>query len=94
MSGLEVVAAVAAVVSAFHGGAELLKHIKTKRRQARQARQEFEEDQLQSSLETGEKQITQHYDQDMRQYGDLMRVGDVVGEYFNMLRIQTGTNVL
>ena len=58
MSGLEVVAAVAAVVSAFHGGAELLKHIRTKRRQARQPRQEFEEDQLQVSLETGGKEIT------------------------------------
>jgi len=76
MSGLEVVAAVSAVVSAFHGGSELLKHIKAKRRKTRQARQEFEEKQLQDSLVSGEQQISHRYDQDMRQFGDLMRIGD------------------
>ncbi|KAF2828760.1 hypothetical protein CC86DRAFT_404650 [Ophiobolus disseminans] len=79
MSGLEVVAAVSAVVSAFHGGSELLKHIKAKRRvKAQQAQQEFEEKQLQDSLVSGEQQIALRYDQDLRQFGDLMRVGDVV----------------
>ncbi|KAF1842560.1 uncharacterized protein K460DRAFT_188236 [Cucurbitaria berberidis CBS 394.84] len=81
MSGLEVVAAVSAVISAFHGGSELLKHIKTKRRTRKardQAQQEFEEKQLQESLVTGEQQIGFRYTQDMRELGDLMRVGDVV----------------
>ncbi|KAF2133569.1 hypothetical protein P153DRAFT_353902 [Dothidotthia symphoricarpi CBS 119687] len=79
MSGLEVVAAVSAVISAFHGGSELLKHLKQKRRNARtQAQQEFEERQLQDSLETGEHQIGFRYAQDMKELGDHIRVGDAV----------------
>ncbi|KAH7356239.1 hypothetical protein BKA66DRAFT_251634 [Pyrenochaeta sp. MPI-SDFR-AT-0127] len=81
MSGLEVVAAVSAVVSAFHGGSELLKHIKKKRRTRKardQAQQDFEERQLQDSLVSGEQQIGLRYAQDMRELGDLMRVGDVI----------------
>jgi hypothetical protein len=76
MSGIEVVAAVSAVVSAFHAGSELLKHVKSKRRKARQAQQEFEEKQLQDSLVSGEQQIGSRYAQDMRQFGDAIRVGD------------------
>lgn len=76
MSGLEVVAAVSAIISAFHGGSELLKHIKEKRRKSRRAQQEFEEKQLQDSLVSGEQQIGFRYAQDMREFGDLMRVGD------------------
>jgi ribosomal protein L9 len=80
MSGIEVIAAVAAIVSAFHGGSELLKHIKTRRRKSRQAQQqELEEKQLQESLVLGEQQIDARYAQDMRDFGDLMRVGD--GEF-------------
>ncbi|KAH8732150.1 hypothetical protein GQ44DRAFT_721456 [Phaeosphaeriaceae sp. PMI808] len=78
MSGLEVVAAVAAIVSAFHGGSELLKHIKTKRRRSREAQQEFEEKKLQDSLVSGEQQISLRWAQDMKEFGDLIRVGDVV----------------
>jgi hypothetical protein len=76
MSGIEVVAAVSAIISAFHGGTELLKHVKAKRRKSRQARQEFEEKQLQDSLLSGEQQIGFRYAQDMREFGDLIRVGD------------------
>jgi hypothetical protein len=76
MSGIEVVAAVSAIISAFHGGSELLKHIKAKRRKSRQAQQEFEEKQLQDSLVSGEQQIGFRYAQDMREFGDLMRIGD------------------
>ncbi|KZM24042.1 uncharacterized protein EKO05_0004608 [Ascochyta rabiei] len=79
MSGVEVVAAVSAIVSAFHAGSELLKHIKAKRRKARaQAQQEFEEKQLQDSLVSGEQQIGSRYAQDMREMGDLVRVGDSI----------------
>lgn len=79
LTGSQVVAAVSAVVSAFHGGSELLKHIKKKRRARRardQAQQEFEEKQLQDSLVSGEQQIGLRYAQDRRELGDLMRVGD------------------
>ncbi|USP73652.1 hypothetical protein yc1106_00926 [Curvularia clavata] len=79
MSGLEVVAAIAAVISAFHGGSELLKHVR-KKRSARKTRssaqQEWEEAQLQASLVAGEQQIGQHYDRDQRELGDLVRIGD------------------
>ncbi|KAF2852777.1 hypothetical protein T440DRAFT_516079 [Plenodomus tracheiphilus IPT5] len=81
MSGLEVVAAVAAVVSAFHGGAELLSLVKKKRRARKirdHAQQEFEENQLENSLVLGEQQIGLRYAQDQRELGDYMRVGDVV----------------
>jgi hypothetical protein len=76
MSGLEVVAAVAAIVSAFHGGSELLKHIKAKRRKSRLGQQEFEERQLQDSFVSGEQQISLRYAQDRREFGDIMRIGD------------------
>jgi hypothetical protein len=76
MSGIEVVAAISAIISAFHGGTELLKHVKAKRRKSRQARQEFEEKQLQDSLLSGEQQIGFRYAQDMREFGDLIRIGD------------------
>ncbi|KAF9697029.1 hypothetical protein EKO04_005109 [Ascochyta lentis] len=75
----QVVAAVSAIVSAFHAGSELLKHIKAKRRKARaQAQQEFEEKQLQDSLVSGEQQIGSRYAQDMSEMGDLVRVGDSI----------------
>jgi hypothetical protein len=76
MSGLEVVAAVAAVISAFHGGSELLKAIKAKRRKSREGQQEFEVKQLQDSFVSGEQQISLRYEQDRREFGDLMRIGD------------------
>jgi hypothetical protein len=65
------------VISAFHAGSELLKHIKAKRRKARAAaQQEFEEKQLQDSLVSGEQQIGFRYTQDMREMGDVVRIGD------------------
>jgi hypothetical protein len=79
VSGIEVIAAVAAIVSAFHGGSELLKHIKARRRKSRQAQRQVLEEKLQESLVLGEQQIDSRYAQDMRDFGDLMRVGD--GEF-------------
>ncbi|KAF1933024.1 uncharacterized protein M421DRAFT_1593 [Didymella exigua CBS 183.55] len=79
MSRVEVVAAVSAVVSAFHAGSELLKHIKAKRRKSRaQAQQDFEEKQLQDSLASGEQQVGYRYTQDVREMGDVVRVGDTI----------------
>ena len=72
-------AAVSAVVSAFHGGSELLRHVRRRRRarRARDAAQEdFEEEQLQTSLVAGKQQIGLRYAQDTRELGDFMRVGD------------------
>ncbi|KAH8644680.1 hypothetical protein IG631_02144 [Alternaria alternata] len=84
MSGLEIVAAVSAVVSAFHGGSELLKLVKQKRRARKardQAQQEWQEEQLQASLLAGEQQIDLRWKQDQRELGDYVRVGD--GEFYD-----------
>ncbi|ORX99540.1 hypothetical protein BCR34DRAFT_592856 [Clohesyomyces aquaticus] len=76
MSGLEVVGAVAAVVSAFHGGSELVAHIKKKRRRRSKEKEEFEEKQLQESLHDGETTVGQRFDQDVRELGEIVRIGD------------------
>lgn len=73
------IGAVAAVVSAFHGGAELVAHIKKKQRRRSskgRSQQEFEEKQLQDSLETGENQVGLRYTQDLNELGELIRIGD------------------
>ncbi|OCK86368.1 hypothetical protein K432DRAFT_376868 [Lepidopterella palustris CBS 459.81] len=77
MSGLEVIGAVAAVVSAFHGGAELVAHIKKKHRK-RKSEQAYKEKQLQESLQTGEVQVEQRYASDCRELGEWVKRGDVV----------------
>ncbi|KAF2712314.1 hypothetical protein K504DRAFT_531433 [Pleomassaria siparia CBS 279.74] len=81
MSGLEVIGAVAAVVSAFHGGAELMAHIKKKQRRHNskgRSQQEFEEKQLQDSLEMGETQVGIRYTQDLDELGEIIRIGDAI----------------
>jgi hypothetical protein len=73
---MQVVGAVAAVVSAFHGGAELVAHIKKKRRRRSKAQQEFEEKQLQDSLQSGQTAVEQRYVADIREMGEIVRIGD------------------
>jgi hypothetical protein len=75
----QIVAAVSAVVSAFHGGSELLKLVRRKRRARKvndQGQQEWEEERLQASLITGKQQIDLRYKQDQRELGDYVRIGD------------------
>ena len=92
---VQVVAAVAAVISAFHGGSELLKVVKEKRRSRKArdlAQQQWEEEQLQTSLITGKQQIDLRYKQDQRELGDYVRVGDGQFEKFeSRVRIVTLT---
>lgn len=67
------------MVSAFHGGAELVAHIKKKhRRRSSKSRtqEEFEEKQLQNSLETGETQVVQRFASDVKELGEIVRIGD------------------
>jgi hypothetical protein len=73
-----VVGAVAAVVSAFHGASELVAHLKKRhrKRSKSQAQLEFEEKQLQDSLETGENVVAQRYTSDLKELGNIVRVGD------------------
>lgn len=80
MSGLEVIGAVAAVVSAFHGGAELVGRIKEKRRRRskKQTQQDFEEQQLQDSLTTGESKVANRFASDVQELGEIVRVGDAI----------------
>ena len=63
------------MVSAFHGGAELVAHMKKKHRR-RKSQQQFEEQQLQDSLETGENTVGQRYSTDLKELGEIVRVGD------------------
>ena len=63
------------MVSAFHGGAELVAHLKKSRRR-RRSQQQFEEQQLQDSLETGENTVGQRYSTDLKELGEIVRVGD------------------
>ena len=62
-----------------HGGAELIAHIKKKRRRRSsksQSQQDFEEKQLQDSLHTGETQVAQRFEAQIRELGDIVRIGD------------------
>jgi hypothetical protein len=94
---LQVVAAVAAIISALHGGSELLKVVKEKRRfrKARDlAQQQWEEEQLQTSLVAGKQQIELRYNQDQRELGDYVRIGDGMSQEFGPhIRIVTLTHV-
>jgi len=75
MSGLEVVGAVSAVISAFHGGAELVKIIKKKHRR-RKNKQAYQEEALQESLQNGERQVGLKYTTDFRELGPRFQTGD------------------
>ena len=80
MSGLElvaVVACVAAVVSAYQDGTELVKKYKAKR-QARKALQSQEEttQDLELSLSRGERTVQDQYDRDYRRFGQSFAEGD------------------
>jgi hypothetical protein len=67
------------VTSAIHGGSELLKLFREKRR-ARKVRdsdqQKSEENQLEKLLADGEKQINLRYKQYEEELGDYVRIGD------------------
>lgn len=92
MSGIEVIGIVASLVSAFHGGAELVKLYKKRRAKKREKRQQHEQelhaaeaqdqvmqDMLHISLEEGETVVRQQFLDEQRalgRYGQLMRSGD------------------
>jgi hypothetical protein len=78
---LQVNKAVVAVLSAFHSSAELVDQLKKKlSRQSsldkKGAQHDSEQKQLQVSLETGEKLLSQQFASDVRELGDIMDVGD------------------
>ena len=71
--------AVGAVISVFHNGAKLAGLLKTKQRRRssnRRTQQQFEEKQLRDSLEPGETQIGLRYTHDLREIGELLKIGD------------------
>lgn len=78
----QVIGAVSAVVSAFHGGAELVAHIKKKYKR-RKSEQAYKERQLQESLQTGEVQVEQRYAADCRELGAYVKKGD--GTFFQQI---------
>ncbi|KAK5007755.1 hypothetical protein LTR28_004878 [Elasticomyces elasticus] len=83
MSGLEVVAlvsCVAAVVSAFHGGAELIEIIKKKHKKRKNER-DCQEKILQQSLVQGERQVKDSYDAEYTRFGAAFSVGDDIARH-------------
>ncbi|KAK7727098.1 hypothetical protein SLS57_003132 [Botryosphaeria dothidea] len=77
MNSLQVSVAVAAVASAFHSGAELLKQLK-KQRKKRKGEEAYKEKALLESLENGEAQIEQRYAADCRELGQSVKIGDAI----------------
>lgn len=78
MAGFDVLGCVTAVASAFQSGAELMKVIR-KRHKKRKAERDFQEKQLQQSLEQGEQQVQLRYVADHEQLGISFKSGD--GQY-------------
>lgn len=79
LTSSQLVAAVSAVVDAFHGGAELLEHLKKNRRNHRSRNQEpnnLQVQQLQDSLLAAERSIGLRYNQDLKELGHFVRIGD------------------
>jgi hypothetical protein len=55
----------------------MIKYLRSRRRQGSvNVKQEFEEKQLLESLISGEQRISLQYAQDIREFGDLARIGD------------------
>jgi hypothetical protein len=81
MSGLEVVGCVAAVVSAFHGGAELIQIIrerkeKKRKRKEKEMEQAFQEKMLHGSLVEGARQCEDCRLERARRFGRAFDTGD------------------
>lgn len=72
---LETHSAVAAVVSAFHSGADLVKDIR-KRSKKKKGEQFMREKMLQEALESGESQISQRYTTHHQELGARFSTGD------------------
>ncbi|KAL9130233.1 MAG: hypothetical protein Q9217_001526 [Psora testacea] len=79
---LAVVGCVAAVCSAYHDGAELVQHIKAKRKARKALKQASQVDEttqeLEVSLNRGEGVVRSQYDRDFRRFGDPFASGDQV----------------
>jgi hypothetical protein len=67
--------AVSGVVSAFHGGADLVKQIR-KRSKKKKGEQALKEKLLQEALESGESQISKLYTQHHNELGASFKTGD------------------
>ncbi|KAK4991129.1 hypothetical protein LTR50_002059 [Elasticomyces elasticus] len=83
MSGLEVLAVVscvAAVVSAFHGGAELIETVKKKHKKRKKER-DCREEILQESLFHGEREVKSSYDTEYTRFGAAFSVGDDIARH-------------
>jgi hypothetical protein len=80
MASLEVGSAVAAVVSAFHGGADLVKQIRKKSKSSKSnVEKAIKEKMLQETLETGEAQISEKYSTHFQELGSRFQTGDGKG---------------
>ena len=72
----QVFAAVATVISAFHGAAALISNAKKRRSHNGPERMTSEEKDLRISLETAELQLGFRFSTEEARFGDIVRVGD------------------
>ncbi|KAF2644765.1 hypothetical protein P280DRAFT_179519 [Massarina eburnea CBS 473.64] len=97
MSRLEVFAAVAAVVSAFHTGAELAAQIERKRWRRDSKSENDEEDErrkLQVSLETAESLIGFRYAADIDKVGDIGLGDEIARDRLFHIAVTVQTNIV
>ena len=90
MSGLEifaVVGVVAAVVSAYHDGGNIVRQIKTKRAAKRAPPPTIN---LETSLERGPPAVEQSRDYGIERYGPRFARGD--GKYYSLLEVRPIAN--
>jgi len=90
MSGLEVIGIVASLVSAFHGGAELVKLYKKRRTKKREKRQKHEQE-LQEAAEAQDQVVEDMLHNSLEQGGSVVRrqfldEQQALGRYSQMLR--------
>lgn len=76
MSGLEVVALVAAVVSSFAGGKELFSAGRRHRQKKRAKKQHHDDKKMEASMVKGKSKVQNKYDEDFRKLGERFAKGD------------------
>ena len=76
MSGLEIAASVAAIVSAFSGATSLFRSWRNDRRKSKKAVSAARDEDLETSLVKGERRTREEYDADYAKLGRAFAIGD------------------
>ena len=97
MSGLEVTAVVASIISAFGSGMDIFKRMRAKQKAKKRSQKEVpptrEESQLQESLHRNPRAIRAEYDRSVARHGRSFEVGDIHAHNslaHTLLKLNTG----